>query len=349
MMVEIACRKDGKAGRITLNRPKALNALTYDMVREIEAALDAWATDPEVAFILIEGEGDRAFCAGGDIADLYATGTSGDFAWGQQFWRDEYRMNAKAFEFPKPYISFLQGFTMGGGVGVGCHGSHRIVCETSQIAMPECGIGLVPDVGGSLLLAQAPGRLGEFLGTTTTRMGAGDAILCGFADYFVPQDRWDDLKAELAATGNWKRIDDFAAAPPEGELAAMQDEIDAYFAGETLADIVRNMENRTSAHADKWLKAITKNSPLSCACAVEMTHRLRGRNSIRYALEMEYRYTFRAMEHGDFLEGIRAAIIDKDRNPKWRHDGPSAPTAMDVAQMLLPLGPFELNLKEVLG
>ncbi len=178
-MTDIDIRQQGRAGRITLNRPKALNALTYDMIRAIEAALDAWRDDDAVKLILIDAIGDRAFCAGGDIADLYRTGTAGDFAYGQQFWRDEYRMNAKLAEYPKPVVSFLQGFTMGGGVGVGCHASHRIVGDTSQIAMPECGIGLVPDVGGSLILARAPGHLGEYLGLTASRMGPGDAIHVG--------------------------------------------------------------------------------------------------------------------------------------------------------------------------
>jgi enoyl-CoA hydratase len=137
---------------------------------------------------VIDAAGDKAFCAGGDIAEMYATGTAGDFDYGRRFWADEYRMNAKLFNFPKPVVTFLQGFTMGGGVGVGCHGSHRIVGDSSQIAMPECGIGLVPDVGGSLILARAPGRLGEYLGTTAARMGPGDAIHAGFADYYIPED-----------------------------------------------------------------------------------------------------------------------------------------------------------------
>jgi len=157
-MSDILIRQDGHAGRITLNRPEALNAMTYDMAHAIEHALDAWRDDPSVALVIIDALGDKAFCAGGDIQDLYAQGQRGNFAYGEQFWADEYRLNAKIFEYPKPYIAFMQGFTMGGGVGISCHGSHRIVGESSQIAMPECGIGLVPDVGGSLMLALAPGR-----------------------------------------------------------------------------------------------------------------------------------------------------------------------------------------------
>ena len=169
-MDDIWIRKEGRAGRITLSRSKALNALTYAMCRQIDAALIGWAGDPDVALVLIDAEGDRAFCAGGDIAEMYATGTAGDFDYGRRFWADEYRMNARLAEFPKPVASFLQGFTMGGGVGVGCHGSHRIVGESAQVAMPECGIGLVPDVGGSFILATAPGRLGDRLTATASEV-----------------------------------------------------------------------------------------------------------------------------------------------------------------------------------
>ena len=165
-MSDISIRIDGRAGRITLNRPKALNALTYEMCMAIDAALIDWAGSDAIDLLILDANGDKAFCAGGDITEMYATGTAGDFDYGRKFWRDEYRMNARLFNFPKPVVSFLQGFTMGGGVGVGCHGSHRIVGESSKIAMPECGIGLIPDVGGSLILARAPGRLGEYVGMT---------------------------------------------------------------------------------------------------------------------------------------------------------------------------------------
>ena len=156
MTDDILIRRQGRAGRITLNRPKALNALTYGMCLEIDRALRAWADDPEVACVVIDAVGERAFCAGGDIQVMYETGTAGDYAYGRRFWADEYRMNAQIAEYPKPYIALMQGFTMGGGVGVACHGSHRIVGRSSRIAMPECAIGLVPDVGGSALLARAP-------------------------------------------------------------------------------------------------------------------------------------------------------------------------------------------------
>ena len=334
---DILIRREGRAGRITLNRPKALNALTWEMCLAIDRALIAWADDPEVALLLIDGAGERAFCAGGDIAEMYATGRAGDFGYGRRFWADEYRMNARLFEFPKPVVSFLQGFTMGGGVGVGCHGSHRIVCESSKIAMPECGIGLVPDVGGSLILARAPGRLGEYLGTTASRMGPADAIHAGFADYYIPEAGWEALKAELVATGDWQAVDRAARDPGPAPLAALQAEIDFHFAGETLRDIFNSLKANPSPFTEATLKALAHPSPLAMSAAVEIIHRVRGPDNIRRALEQEYRFTWRAAEQGEFLEGIRAAIIDKDRQPKWRHAGPAEVPAPDIAAMLMPL------------
>lgn len=335
-MSDISIRITGRAGRITLTRPKALNAMTYAMCTAIEAALDDWAEDDAVDLVIIDAEGDKAFCAGGDIQDLYDTGRAGDFAYGQKFWRDEYRLNAKIAEYPKPYVAFMQGFTMGGGVGISCHGSHRIVCDSSQIAMPECGIGLVPDVGGSIILANAPGRLGEYLGLTAARMGPADAIYAGFADTYIPQDQWPALITKLEETGDVDLIE--GETPPDGTLNNQQAEIDAQFGGEDLLAIVNALKSSDTEFAQGALKAMGRNSPLSMACAVEIIHRLRGPMAdIRRALELEYRFTFRAMEKGDFLEGIRAAVIDKDRSPNWQHDL-SKPPALAATQMLMPLG-----------
>jgi enoyl-CoA hydratase len=341
---DILIRVEGRAGRITLNRPGALNALTWEMCTRIEAALDAWAGDDAVALLVIDAAGEKAFCAGGDIAEMYATGSAGDFDYGRRFWADEYRMNAKLFNFPKPVATFLQGFTMGGGVGVGCHASHRIVGETSKIAMPECGIGLIPDVGGSLILARAPGRLGEYLGATAARMGPGDAIHAGFADYLVPLESWEALKKELCETGDWEVVDRAAAPAPEAPLAARGAEIDAFFAGDGLRDILNALRHAGTGFAEETLAAMAKNSPLSMACAIDLIRRTRGRDTIEGALELEYRFTARSMEHGDFLEGIRAAIIDKDRTPRWRHDSMEGPSNREVSGMLLPLGADSLKL-----
>ncbi|SMP10966.1 enoyl-CoA hydratase/isomerase family protein [Shimia sagamensis] len=344
-MSDINIRKSGQTGRITFTRPKALNAMSYDMCIAIEDALDAWATDDSVKMIVIDAEGEKAFCAGGDIAELYDTGTRGDFTYGRTFWADEYRMNAKLFEFPKPVVSFMQGFTMGGGVGVGCHGSHRIVGETSQIAMPECGIGLVPDVGGSLILARAPGRLGEFLGLTAARLNAADAIYAGFADYYIPEDQWPSLIERLEGTADYTLIDAVASEPEAGPLTTQQADIDAHFGGETLNDVLNALKYSDSEFAVGALKKLSRNSPIAMGAALEIIHRVRQRDDIRFALDQEYRFTFRAMDDGDFLEGIRAQIIDKDRNPQWKYSLDALPAGI-VTKMVLPLGADALTFEK---
>lgn len=344
MSDDIRIHKTGRAGRITLNRPKALNAMTYEMCLAIEQALDQWADDADVALVVIDAVGDRAFCAGGDIAEMYATAIAGDYGYGRKYWADEYRLNAKIFNFPKPYVAFMQGFTMGGGVGISCHGSHRVVGDTSQIAMPECGIGLVPDVGGSLLLARAPGRLGEYLGTTGTRMRAGDALLSEFADYYIPEREWPELIAALEASGDPGKIDRAARPAPKGMLSSLRREIDATFSGETAGDILRALRTRRSDFAEAAERALARQSPLSVACTVEIIHRVRGADRIERALDQEYRFTFRSAEEGDFIEGIRAAIIDKDRKPRWRHKGIESVTPVEVSRMLMPLGKDALKL-----
>jgi 3-hydroxyisobutyrate dehydrogenase len=345
-MTDIVIRKDGRAGRITLNRPAALNAMTYQMVSEIDAALQNWQRDPDVDLVLIDAEGEKAFCAGGDIADLYAKGRAGDFAYGQQFWRDEYTLNARINAYPKPIVTFLQGFVMGGGVGVGCHASHRIVGESSQIAMPEVGIGLVPDVGGSLLLANAPGRLGEYLGLTAARMGPGDAIHAGFADIFIPQAQWPAVKQSLIDTGTLSALVQQRKAAPAQTLDTKT--IDAHLTGDALTDILTDLRNAGTEFANKTLKTLSRHSPIAMACAIEMIRRLRGSTDLSRALELEYRFTYRATEHGDFIEGIRAAIIDKDRAPKWKHALDKVPPVA-VSFMLRPLGADKWHWQEDTG
>ena len=343
-MTDLHVRREGRAGRITLDRPEALNAVTHDMVRGIHAALEDWRGDDAVDLLLIDGMGERAFSAGGDLMAMYDAGRQGDPSIGRAFWRDEYAMNAALFHFPKPVVTFLHGFTMGGGVGVGCHGSHRIVRDDSRIALPECAIGLVPDVGGSLILARAPGRLGEFLGVTGHRMRPGDAIHAGFADYYV-LDGWNDLKATLCETGDVGAVDRAALPPPDGDLFGWRADIDRHFAGERLGDVARSLAGATGPMADVARKALAANAPLSMACALEILHRLGDDPTIEQALGMEYRFTARSLTDADFVEGIRAQIVDKDRSPRWKHAGPEDVTAMDVARMLMPLGDDALQLE----
>lgn len=345
-MSEIDIRVTGRAGRITLTRPKALNALTYDMCLGIETALRNWREDDAVDLVIFDAAGDKAFCAGGDIAKLYETGKAGNYDFGHQFWRDEYRLNAYLKEYPKPTVSFMQGFTMGGGVGIGCHCAHRVVGESSQIAMPECGIGLVPDVGGTFILANAPGKLGVYLGLTAGRMQAGDAVLAGFADVFIPEETWADLIELLEASGDAGLVERHAETLPASSLQANSELIDRHFGGRTLGDILDSLRGDDGAFVQKALSAVQRNSPLSMACALDLQRLMaQGPNTIRTALELEFRYIWRAMEHGDFLEGIRAQIIDKDRNPQWQFADGDVPKAA-VDRMLAPLGADAMVFEE---
>ncbi len=345
-MSDILVRVEGRAGRITLNRPGALNALTHEMMEAIDRALEAWRGDPAVALVLIDGAGERAFGAGGDVRKLYDTGVAGDLDFARRFWAYEYSVNAKIVRYPKPYIAIMHGFVMGGGVGVSALGSHRVVTDDTQVAMPECGIGLIPDVGGTWLLGKAPGRAGEYLGVTGARMGPADAIHAGFADAYVPKAKIEDLKAALCESGDPSVIAGFAARPPEGELAYFQLPIDDAFEAASPVELEAKLEEGERAGlpwATRTLKSLRHGAPISVACTMELVRRARGM-TIEEALAHEYRFTARCMEHGEFLEGVRAQLVDKDRNPKWARPRLSDVTGADVEMMLSPLGEMELKL-----
>lgn len=333
-MTHLNIRKSRQAGRITFTRPEALNALTHDMARAIQEALDAWREDSQVRIVIIDAEGDRAFCAGGDIAAVYNAGRQGDHSVGRAFFRDEYRMNATIAEYPKPIVALMQGFVMGGGVGVGGHASHRIVGDTTQIAMPESGIGLIPDVGGTWLLAKAPGRIGEYLTLTGGRIAAGDAIHAGFADFYLPEAQWPMLIDRLEESGDPAVIPDMP--PPTAELAAR--DLSA-FGQADLPGIIAALE---TAQDEASLKPIRRNSPLSMAAGLRMLRQARRDDSIRQSLSREFRFTYRATEQSDFLEGVRAQIIDKDRAPKWQAD----PSEANLDRILASLGADELKWED---
>jgi enoyl-CoA hydratase len=311
------------------------------MVRTIRAALDGWCDDPAVALVVMDGEGPRAFCAGGDIAEIYARGRQGDFGFARAFWAEEFRLNAAIAGYARPIVVRMHGFVLGGGVGLAGHAGHRLVCETSRVAMPECGIGYVPDVGGTHLLARAPGRLGEYLGLTGHRMGPGDAIRAGFADRFVPEAAWPALLARLVETGDPAAIEDAAAAPPPAELAAQADRIDDAFSAPDLPTLATRLEASDWGH--EVLKSLVRLSPLSMAATLALVRAARREPGLAAALAREYRVAWRIIEAGDMLEGVRAQVIDKDRNPLWA-DAFDGITPARVAALMAPLGADELVL-----
>ncbi|MYG09556.1 MAG: enoyl-CoA hydratase/isomerase family protein [Rhodobacteraceae bacterium] len=347
-MNDLIVKEQGHVGRITLNRPKALNALTHDMCKVIEKYLNLWLADENIMVIVFDAVGGKAFCAGGDITEMYIRGKAGDLDYGHAFWRDEYRLNAKIFNYPKPIASFLNGFTMGGGVGIGCHGKYRIVGESSRIAMPECTIGLVPDVGGSYILANSSGHLGEFHGLTGTRMGPAEAILVGFADHFISEQHWEQIKDKLSSSGDIQVINNFITDPePSTDLLDKKELIDQVFGQSTIGEI----ESALLALGTEWskdvLKKIYRNSPLSLACALQLIKDQRHSRSIEEALDLEFRFTFRSARYSDFIEGIRAQVIDKDFKPEWKHSSLREVAGSEVEFMLGPLGNQSLKWKEV--
>ncbi len=338
-MSDILIRKKGRAGRITLNRPHSLNALTHQMILAMEKALLYWENDVEVEIVIIDAVGGRAFCAGGDIQQLYAYGKAKNFSKTQEFWRDEYRLISLIANYSKPYIAVMSGFVMGGGVGVSAHGSFRIVTETSQIAMPECAIGLVPDVGASQLLATAPGHTGEYLGLTGAHMDAADAIFAGFADYYIKSECITKLLSELEKSADISLIIADSKLPPNSNLEAMFQTIDIAFQARSVEKIQTLLTNNASHISTSMLTALKRGSPLSLACTLKIIRDLRKNPTIENALQLEYLFSSRCVEHGEFIEGVRAAIIDKERDPVWK-----LTTQSDVDKMLQPLQKDELNL-----
>jgi enoyl-CoA hydratase len=345
---EVLIRREGRAGRITLNRPQALNALTLGMVREIWKAMLAWKDDPEVELVLLDGAGDRALCAGGDVRWLYESRANGSTD-ARTFWSEEYRLNALIARYPKPYVAFMDGIVMGGGIGLSAHGRHRVVTERSQLAMPETSIALIPDVGGTWLLSRAPAEVGVYLGLTGERMRGAGTIFAGFADAFVPSDRLAELAAALANTPASEvdsAIKDYSGQPPVSELAQRSEAIQHAFRFDTVEEIRSELERMDSDWARTRLTELATKSPLSLKLTLAAIRNARKLGSLEEALNVEYRLCVRLFEHGEFLEGVRALIVDKDRKPKWRPSkledvGPDL-----VAEWLLPLPESEeLGLK----
>jgi enoyl-CoA hydratase len=302
-----------------MNRPKALNALTHGMVGRIWEALLAWRDDPAVELILLDGAGDRALCAGGDVRSLYDSRHQGS-ANARSFWREEYRLNALIGRYPKPYVAIQDGIVMGGGIGLSGHARHRIVAERSKLAMPETGIGLIPDVGGTWLLAHAPGQTGLYLGLTGETMGAADAIYAGFSDAFVPAPELDALRGRLIDAKGGAVADVIAAFAIDPGPSALQDrraDIDRAFSGATLEAIVGLLSATPGEWAQELLATLAQKSPKSLKLTLAAIRNAQALGSLEEALNVEYRLTVRVFEDGEFPEGVRALIIDKDRKPNW--------------------------------
>ena len=342
-MSDILFDRLGRIGRVTLNRPQALNALTHEMCVAMLPQLKEWARDDAVQAVVIRGAGDRAFCAGGDIRRLYDEGRAGG-SYPYDFYRDEYRLNAAIHHYPKPYVALIDGIVMGGGVGLSVHGSHRVVGDKLMFAMPETGIGLFPDVGGSYFLSRCPGMLGRYLALTGARLKTADALYVGVGDRHVPSDRFDALEAALAEGGApvGAVIDRFAVPPMPAPLAQHRAAIDLCFATGVVEGILTVCEAAESAFIREAAQAIRTKSPTSLKItqhAVTVGRLL----SFKDCMRMEYRLACRCMQGHDFYEGVRAVVIDKDQTPAWQPASLAEVTDVAVDAYFADLGERELT------
>jgi len=314
---DVIIGSDGAVGRVTLNRPKALHALTLGMCREIIAALQAWKADSDVAVILIDHSGGRGFCAGGDIRQLYESLQNRGNA--LDFFHTEYRMNDFLFSYPKPAVCFMDGIVMGGGAGIAVPCRYRVATEATVFAMPETGIGLFPDVGGGRFLSHLPGRIGEWLALTGARLNGANCIALGLATHYLPREVLADAKRQLR--GPRERIeivlDNFSVQPPAASVVQDREAIDRLFASNRVEDILAALDADASPWAVQQLAEIKKKSPRSCKVALRQL--AEGRKLAHFSdnMRMEYRIVSRLLHKPDFREGVRAFIIDKDNRPQW--------------------------------
>ncbi len=345
---DLIVRREGSAGIIRLNRPKAINAMTLEMSLGIDAALDRFEADSAIALVLLEGAGERGLCAGGDIRGLYESSRAGGDL-GKRFWRQEYIMNARIAKYPKPYVAFMDGLVMGGGVGLSGHGRHRVVTEKTKLAMPEAGLGFFPDVGGTWLLSRAPGELGTYFGLTGQTMNGPDAIHARFADAVVPVGKLAVLRELLTnvrpgtlSSEIKTLIDGFATGETSGPVAAMQPDIDRWFAYDRVEDIVASLKQDGSEFALSTLKTLNEKSPRGMVVTLKLLRLARASSSLEECLVREYRAALEVFRSDDFREGVRAAVIDKDRNPRWSPAAIEDVTPKMLAPYFAEIGPDEL-------
>jgi enoyl-CoA hydratase len=320
---DLIAQREGAAGIVRLNRPKAINAVTLEMFRDIDKALDRFEADPAVGLVLLEGAGERGLCAGGDIRALYDSSREGGDL-GKILWREEYILNARIAKFPKPYVAFMDGIVMGGGVGLAAHGSHRVVTDKTKLAMPEVGLGFFPDVGGTWLLSRAPGEIGTYFGLTGQTMNGPDAVYAGFADVVVPSGKLAALREALigirkgTSSSDVKAvIDGFATGEAARPVAALRPRIDDWFAHDRMEDIFAALHRDGSELAQSTLRELNEKSPRGLVVTLKLLRLARASSSLEECLVREYRAALEVFASDDFREGVRAAVIDKDRNPKW--------------------------------
>jgi enoyl-CoA hydratase len=345
---EILFTVEGGAGVITLNRAPVLNALTFNMVREMDKQLIAWANDPAIKAVMITGAGDKAFCAGGDIktAALAVKQGGASRSAAADFFRLEYTLNNRIFNYPKPYISLVNGIVMGGGVGVSAHGKIRIVTENTLFAMPETTIGFFPDVGAGYFLPRCPGQTGLYAALTSKRLKVFDTMYIGFGTHFVSQAKIAELRAAIAAAPEKleKILKRFSTQPAyESELMTYRAKIDKCFGYNRVEEIFAELERDASPWALDTLKELKQRSPGSLKIALRQI-RMGATLDFAQVMAMEYRLSQACLDRPDFYEGVRAALIDKDRHPRWNPPTLKGVRDADVTACFQSLGAQELVL-----
>ncbi len=344
--VDVLIRTTGAWGHITLDRPRALNALSYPMCCAIDDALTRFATDPAIIGVLIDGAGERGFCAGGDIRALYDAARTGNADDSAVFFAREYRLNARIAAFPKPYVALMDGITMGGGVGLSAHGSHRVVTERTVLAMPEVGIGFIPDVGSTFLLGRVPDNLGLHVALTAMRLSAADALAIDLADHHVPSAALEALRHDLFATTTQGAVDAVLHrhATPAGDSALLAHSawIAPCYQPDAITDIMAALRAAGPA-GNEAAAVIARQSPTSVRLALRALREARRLGRLEPCLAQEYRIALRCTRSHDFIEGVRAAVVDKDRNPQWRPAGFDAIEAATLETYFASLGAAELQ------
>ncbi len=312
----VIVERRGHLGVLTLNRPRAINALVPEMVHAMQAALDGWASDDSVRTVLVTGAGDRGLCAGGDLQGMYRSARDGTDE-SVSFWRDEYVLDHTIATYPKPVVALMDGIVLGGGVGISAHASHRVVTERTSVGMPETRIGFVPDVGGPWLLARAPGELGTHLALTAANADAADAIALGMADVLVPSDRLPALEAALRTEPADEVLARLSIEAPPSSLAAHRGWIDAAYAGDDVLAIVERLRSSDVEAARAAADDIGARSPTAVTITLAALRRAATRSDLRAALDQDLAVSTHLVGVPDMAEGIRAQVIDKDRSPRW--------------------------------
>jgi enoyl-CoA hydratase len=347
----VLLRTAGRIGRITLNRPASLNALDLPMIQTMSKALTSWLSEPQVALVVLDSADDRAFCAGGDIT-VVRRAALGNRSTAWTFWAEEYRLDAAIARYPKPVVALMDGITMGGGIGIAGHAAVRVVTERSVLAMPEVAIGLAPDVGSALLLTAAPGETGTHLALTATRVGAADAIYCGLADHLVPSSRLPALRSDLAAlrgTVTTEQVhklvtEGYAEPCPRAPLIDSRTWIDYCYRADTVENIRARLQTQVEPAAARAAEAIGTAAPTAAKVTLRSLRTPSAVSGIEECLRQDYRLCRRFLDHPDLAEGIRAAVIDKDRSPRWSPPSLAEVDSATVDQFFASLGADELVL-----